>query len=194
MPKTLIEQLQASRVFKNMPQLALEGLLKIMKAERFAAGQVLFKRGDPGDSLYLIVSGKIRIFTYDETGNEITLSFLGESRIFGDFSVLDNQPRSASAQAAEPTECLILYRADFQAYIYANPVVGLAMMRNIAEQVRLITDFLSHVNSAVERLSRGELDQAVAELESHINDDELETLVSTFIEMVQQVRARQTTR
>jgi len=192
MPKPLIDQLQASRVFKNMPQSALEGLLKIMKSERYPAGQVLFKRGDPGDSLYLIVSGKIRIFTYDEAGNEITLSFLGESRIFGDFSVLDDQPRSASAQAAAPTECLILYRADFQAFIHANPVVGLAMMRNIAEQVRLITDFLSHVNNAVERLSRGELDQAVAELEPHHGEEELATLVNTFAEMVRQVRARQT--
>src|SRR5258708_39444843 len=122
---TIAEQIQASPLFKGVPLSDLEALVAAMQTASYPAQTTLFRKGDPGDTMFIILSGKLRIFTYDADGHELTLTHYGPGRIFGDFSLLDQQPRSASAITEEPLEVLYLQRAAFMILLPKYPSIGL---------------------------------------------------------------------
>src|SRR5215212_9013626 len=85
----------------------------LLKERRYHKGDTVFHQGDPGGCLYLVTSGRVRIFVNSPDGREATVRFYGPNSTFGEFSVLDGQPRSASAAAVDDVATLALYRADF---------------------------------------------------------------------------------
>lgn len=189
----VIAQLQAARLFKGIPTGDLEALVDVMERKTFAAGETLFRKGEIGDSMFLLLSGKVRIFTQDAAHNEIDLVYLEPTRIFGDFVIFDQKPRSASATAVTQTECLVLYREAFLRFLPQHTFVGLVMMRNIAEQVRQVTGFLSKVNNWLDLIAEGKLNEALQQLAQVTSDDEaLQTLVSAFTAMIQSIQQRET--
>lgn len=183
--------LRNTTLFRGVSDADLNALLAVMPPLTIPAGHVLFRKGDPGDSLYLTIRGRMRIYTFDRNGNEITLVTHGVARIFGDFSILDAQPRSATAEALEETELRVLRREDFLKFLPDHPSVGLAMVRNLCEQVRRVTTFLSKVNDALEHLSLGEYERAIQEVAVSQTDAEIQALVTAFVEMVRRIRERQ---
>lgn len=186
------EQLRAARLFKGISAYDLEALVDVMTYKAFPEGEVLFRKGDAGDSMFLILSGKVRIFTYDAAQNEIDLAHLEPPRIFGDFVIFDQKPRSASALTVAPTECLVLERAAFESFLPQHTFVGIVMMRNIAKQLRQVTAFLSQVNSALDLMAKGDFALTLQQLAQTTSDDEtLQTLVNTFVEMIQRVQERE---
>jgi CRP-like cAMP-binding protein len=187
-----LTQLQAARLFRGIPPHDLEALVDVMERQSFAAGDVLFRKGDIGDSMFLIVSGKVRIFTQDAAQNAIDLVYLEPPRIFGDFVIFDQKPRSASAVAMLPTECLVLSREAFLSFLPQHTFVGLVMMRNIAEQVRQVTSFLSKVHSLLDLIANDQFGEALQQLAQTTSDDEaLQALVATFAEMIQSIQERE---
>ncbi|HVO41790.1 MAG TPA: cyclic nucleotide-binding domain-containing protein, partial [Aggregatilineales bacterium] len=137
-----LEQLKEFPLFKTVTPDDLEALLKRMKVVRFPANTVLFKKGDPGDAMYLVMSGKLRIYSQDTAGQEFTLTTYGPGRIFGEFAIFDGSPRSTSAAALEPLELLALSRGDFLVFLPEHPKVGLAMINHLTERLRYITTYL----------------------------------------------------
>jgi len=95
----IAEQLKQAPLFKPISLEDLEALVAVMKPQSVAQGTHLFEKGDHGDSMYIVVSGLVRIYSHDERGEEFTLTNYGPGKVFGDFSLLDQQPRSASALA-----------------------------------------------------------------------------------------------
>lgn len=187
-----IEQLQAARLFRGIPPYDLEALIDVMTYQTFAEGEVLFRKGDSGDSMFLILSGRVRIFTQDASGNPIDLAYLEPPRIFGDFVIFDQKPRSASAVSVTPTECLVLYREAFLQFLPQHTFVGLVMMRNIAEQVRKVTYILSKVNSTLDLIANGDFATALHQLAQTTSDDgALQTLINTFTEMIRSLQERE---
>ncbi len=185
-------QLQGARLFKGIPAHELEALIDIMQHKAFAEGELLFRKGDVGDSMFLILSGRVRIFTHDAAHNEIDLAYLEPNRIFGDFVIFDQKPRSASALTVAPTECLILQRAAFEAFLPQHTFVGIVMMRNIAEQVRRVTSFLSQVNNTLDLIADGNFDLALQQLAQTTSDEEaLQTLIHTFTQMIHRIQQRE---
>lgn len=185
----IVEQLGAS--FKGVSPADLRVIVNLMKRETYPAGTILFKKGDAGDSMYIIVSGRLRIYTYDAQGNELTLTQYGPARVFGDFSLLDQQPRSASAEAVDQLEVLMLRRDEFLKLLPQYPMLGLALIRNLADRVRHITYYLNTVNSFTQRLSAGEYEQAIKEIPVNNNDHEIQGLFKTYLEMVHSLQARE---
>ncbi len=188
---SIVDQLKESALFKGVKPDDLEALVQVMKSQSFPAGHVLFEKGDVGDAMYIVLSGRVRIYTQDKYGNEITLSYQEPTRIFGDYALLDQQPRSASAIADGPIAVLALYREDFLTFLPKHPSVGLAMMRNLADQVRHITTFMSKVNDALERLALGEYEQVIQEISSSGTDAEIQDLTKALLQMVHSVRERE---
>jgi CRP-like cAMP-binding protein len=187
----IAEQLKNTSLFKGMSVADLQALVQAMKPQYFALGDILFKRGDPGDAMYIIVSGSVRIYTRDTQGNEFTLTHYGESKVFGDFSLLDQQPRSAYAAALERTEVLVLTRDEFMAFLPQHPSVGLAMIRHLTDRLRYITVYLSKVTAFGQRLAQGEYEQAIQEIAgSNADDSEIDGLIATFTEIAQKVKER----
>ncbi len=191
MDTDIVAQLKESSLFRGVTPEDLEALVKAMKMQTYTAGQVLFRKGDVGDTMYIIISGRIRIFTADRYGNEITLNYLDPPQFFGDFTIVDEQPRSASAVIDQAASLLTLTRDDFMVFLPQHPTVGLAMIRNMADQVRHVTAYLSKVDDAITQLSVGEYEKAIHEIEQDTTNTEISTLTMTFVEMIQAVRERE---
>lgn len=145
---SVAEQLHQTELFKEVDTADLEALVTRMKHEAHPAGQVLFHEGDPGETMYIILSGWIRIYMRDQDGEEITLTHYGKNEIFGELSPIDQRPRSASAAASEPLEVLSLGREDFLNFLDERPQIGLAMIRSLSQRLRNTTAYLEATRPA----------------------------------------------
>jgi CRP/FNR family transcriptional regulator, cyclic AMP receptor protein len=194
MSQDIATQLAGTALFRGVDVQDREALISLMNHKKFGPGDGLFEKGSPGDTMYIILSGRVRIYTYDAEGNPLTIRYLEET--FGEFSMLDSRPRSASAAADGPLEVLILHRDDFMAYVKERPLVGLAMMRQMVERVRYTTTYLQRVLDAVEQLAQGNYEGAVERVsesptDADTTDAEIQELVASFISMVRDVQARE---
>ncbi|MGQ9907661.1 MAG: Crp/Fnr family transcriptional regulator [Candidatus Flexifilum sp.] len=187
---TVAEELKTFGLFRNVDRADLEALAAMMKPQSLAAGQPLFRKGDPGDSMVLIRRGRIRIYITDEQGNDIIFRHYGSGQLVGEFALIDNQPRSASAAAVEPTDVLVLQRDDFLKYLRDRPILGVEMMRSLAERIRYTTQYLEKLEKAITALSNSDYDRALHEMTLSAGQDEIQPLINSFLEMVKSVRER----
>ena len=187
---TVAQELKAFSMFRNVEMADLEALGALMKAQSLTAGQQLFRKDDPGDSMFLVRNGRVRIFIVDDRGNDITFRHYGAGQLVGEFALIDNKPRSASAEAAEPCDVLILQRDAFLTYLRDRPILGVEMMRSLAERVRYTTQYLEKLEKAITALSNSDYEQALREMAVSASEDEIQTLINTFLSMVKSVRER----
>lgn len=118
----------------------LEHLSESVRRRRYARNEVIFHRDDPGDSLMIIRSGVVKIALNSEDGKEVILTLLSEGDYFGDFALLDGEPRSADAVALEATDVLSLPREVFIGFLRSHPDASLALMAALSRQLRRLTD------------------------------------------------------
>ncbi len=185
----IVDRLADHPLFKGVARADCEALLRVMERRRFPKGIVLFRRGDVGSAMFIILSGKVRVYTRDAKGNEFTIRYLSE--MFGEFSMLDERPRSASVAVVEDLDVLILHRDAFTRYLRKHPMVGLAMMRNLVERVRYTTTYLQRVIEATRQLADGNYALGVQDVPEAESDAEIQALIQAFVQMVQQVRERE---
>jgi len=136
------EQLQKVELFKDITLPDLEALVKRMRPENYRKEAVLFKLNSFGDTMYIILKGRVSISILNAEGQEVVLRSYGENEIFGELSPLDQKARSATAPAEEALEALVLTRDDLIAFIEDRPQVGLAMMRSLSQRIRFTTNYL----------------------------------------------------
>jgi len=182
------EQLRLFRLFRGMDEPQLRALTSVMRRRNFPANTVLFRKGDPGGTMFLIVSGEVRIYLHDEQGNDITLRSLGEGQILGEYSTLDRKPRSASVSSLTTLETFALERADFLALLRERPLVGIELMRGFAERIRYATSYLERLYDAVELLSNNDYEQALHEIALSADEDEMQEVIAAFLALVRRVR------
>lgn len=139
---TIAEQLKNTDLFKEVELVDLEALVTRMDSYTFDKGHTLFREGDPGDTMYIIQQGRIRIFMRGKTNEDIILTHYGQSEVFGELSPIDQRPRSASAMADEDLTVLALDRATFLNFLDERPQIGLAMMRSLSQRLRNTTTFI----------------------------------------------------
>jgi CRP-like cAMP-binding protein len=101
---------------------------------------IIFHQGSLGHTLYIIESGKVRIFLLSESGQESTLNIYGPDDVFGEFSLLDGLPRSAGAVAMEKTVTYTLSRADFLRHLEACPQMAVSIMQVLTARLRFTTE------------------------------------------------------
>ncbi|MCS7072774.1 MAG: cyclic nucleotide-binding domain-containing protein [Anaerolinea sp.] len=187
---TVAEELKSFSLFKNVDLTDLEALAAMMKPQSLAAGQQIFRKGDPGDSMMLIRRGRIRVYIIDDHGREIVFRHYGSGQIVGEFAIIDSKPRSASAAAVEPTDVLVLERHDFLTYLRDRPILGVEMMRSLAERIRYTTQYLEKLERAITALSNSDYDQALREIALSASQDEIQPLILSFLDMVKSVQER----
>lgn len=107
-----------------------------MRDRSWSAGQLIFSRGDTGDHLFAILRGKIRLALSNARGREIVLRTFGPGEILGEMALIDGEPRSADATAAEDTTCFLLSRSRFEAVANLRPDLGMAMARHLSTHLR----------------------------------------------------------
>jgi len=108
----------------------------IMRA--FAKNTVIVSEGDRADSLYIVLSGRVRAYVSDDQGKEMFLSEAGKGEYFGEMA-LDEGPRSASVITLEPTRLLVVPKDDFAAFLAKSPEFALHLVRKLIRRVRALT-------------------------------------------------------
>jgi len=131
--------------FAELSQEELSELAARLVSRRFSSGQIIFHYGDPGGLLYIIQKGKIKITTATLEGQEALLAILGKDDFFGEFALLDEAPRSATAEAIEPTETLTLHREDFMRFLRNNPDFALHVLRTLTKRVRNLNNQITDI-------------------------------------------------
>jgi CRP/FNR family cyclic AMP-dependent transcriptional regulator len=105
----------------------------------FPKNAVIINEGDRGDTLFVILSGKVKVYVSDEAGREMILDMHGAGDYVGEMS-LDGRPRSASVMTLEPTTCSVLSRDELREAIGRNPDVAMAIIEKLIERARIATD------------------------------------------------------
>ena len=143
----LDEEMKELIALKEVPlfgTLTLEQLAsvdRLMVTRHYAKGETLFRRGDVGGELYVVVEGEIRVHL-DHAGSEVTLAKHRAGTVLGEMSVFDDQPRSASAQAMADTTVRVLRRDRLQAIVHEHPEVMLEFIRNLSQRLRAMDEKL----------------------------------------------------
>lgn len=111
-------------------------LAVVAKRRTFRAGEVIFHRDDPGQVLYVIKEGKVKICLISPDGQEISLVVFGKGECFGELALLDGLPRSADAIAMEKVECYTLQRSDFHNAIIKTPMIAIQVLEVLSKRLR----------------------------------------------------------
>jgi uncharacterized membrane protein len=114
---------------------------------RFPAGKVLFNYGDPGDSLYVIRSGEVEVFFKDDTGERIVLETAKAGEVFGELSLLDGGPRTASVVATQDLEALRVDRANLDHFLQRHPSATQDLLAAMGRRLRATSEKLRHTAS-----------------------------------------------
>jgi CRP/FNR family transcriptional regulator, cyclic AMP receptor protein len=121
-------------LFEEVPEPTLGAVAESARRRRFRGGEVIFHRGDPGESVHVIAIGRVKIALTSADGEEAILAILQVGDFFGELSLFDAGERSATAQAMEPTETLELSRSAL-AIVLNDPVLRERVLQHVAAEV-----------------------------------------------------------
>ena len=123
-------------LFAVLPEHQLGLLTSMVTRKTFARGTTIISAGGPTDSLYIIISGRLKVMMSDEEGREVILAILGSNEFFGEMSLVDDSPRSASVVAIESCELLSLAKGDFNKCLEDNFEMAMTVMRGLVKRLR----------------------------------------------------------
>ena len=163
---------------------------------------MLFRKGDPGDSLYMIRTGWVKIVTEDAQHKELVLNKCGPGEVIGEMSLIDSAPRSASVVALTPVEILVLKREAFLEELGAHPTLAMDVMRNISGRLRFATTYIEKAIEWSQRIAEGDYSFAIQQIKDNQDSiagvrqpDEARAaeLLSAFFRLVEGVKQREET-
>ena len=146
---TTIEKMMLIRqvpIFSELDAADLEELASIVEERIINASKDLFREGDVGDAVYLIVKGKVRVFVGGGESPETTLNELGAGSCIGEMAVLDREPRSASVQAMERTRLLRVPGEEFKRVMSERPEMSEAIVAELVRRMRALNAKVSHAS------------------------------------------------
>jgi CRP-like cAMP-binding protein len=137
--------------FSRSPLLAgiapddLKALVRYAEERLFLPGHHLFQRGDPGDGVFAIVSGHVKVFLQGTDGGEVIVATRTTGDVLGELSLLDDHRRSASAAAMDDVRTLRIGKDHFQEWLANHPAAATAMLKELAARVRDTTDQVAEI-------------------------------------------------
>lgn len=129
--------LRALPIFETLDDECLKPLMRVAMLRAIPRHTVVLNAGDSTDNIYFVLSGSLKVQVSDEDGREVILSKLGPGELFGEMGVLDENPRSATVLAVEPSQVVVMGKADFKQCLIDNPDVSLFIMRNLTKRLRM---------------------------------------------------------
>jgi CRP/FNR family transcriptional regulator, cyclic AMP receptor protein len=136
------EQLQMAAALRKVPLFAslappaIEEIVRAARRHHYERDEVVFYQGDPGDTFYVILNGQVKVSVSSSEGQEAILVMLDAGDSFGEFALLDEQPRSATIQASRPTEVLALRKDDFHRLIRHSPEIAIELLKVMTKRLR----------------------------------------------------------
>jgi len=140
------EILRKNYLFQDVPTDVLERLADRLQHRKFKADQTIFLEGAPGNALFLIVEGEVRISILSPTNENLTLALLYPGDTFGELSLFDDQDRrSATATATMDTMLLVIYHDDFQQAVENDPAAFRSFLKVMADLIRRMNERIKTV-------------------------------------------------
>ena len=124
-------------LFQRLTPDERRGFAALVREQRYPRGALIVRQGDPGDALYVVRSGAVKVAVVGQDGREVILGTLGQGDHFGELALIDGQPRSAHVVAMEPTVLLVLRRDEFRRQVEQMPRVAWALLEELSRRLRL---------------------------------------------------------
>jgi len=137
MMRKYADTLRNVNLFATLKEPEIEAISRILFANTYYKGQLIFQEGDAGDALFIVLKGKVKVCLYDEEGREYVLDLIGKDGFFGELALIDDLPRSANTMAMESVELLIVRRIDFLKLLTENPRITIEIMKVLSKRLRV---------------------------------------------------------
>ena len=128
--------LKAVPLFASFPEDQLRMLTTMVTRRSASRSTTIMAGGDATDSLYIVLSGRLKVMMSDSDGKEVILSILGPGEFFGEMGLIDDEPRSASVVTIEACELLSITKRDFKRCLAENFEMAMAVMRGLVKRLR----------------------------------------------------------
>jgi CRP/FNR family transcriptional regulator, cyclic AMP receptor protein len=132
-------------LFHTLDEMHLRKISALLQKCRYPKGNIIFAQGEPGDCLHIIAEGSVRISLLSPDGRELTICIYEPGTAFGEFSVLDGEPRSATATALETVTSFVLYRADLLGLLREDFTLVQRLLAMLTARLRYTTSYSEHL-------------------------------------------------
>ena len=192
------ELLSRTKLFRDLAPEALRELADATSERSYWKGQPVFSEGDPGESLYLTVEGRIKVYVTSDDGDDMVLATLQPPDVFGEIALIDGRPRSASAEALEPSTLLELARGPFLELVAKHPSMTESLLLSLGGVLRRLTEQASDLvfldlHGRVAKLLVGmadakpPLEDGTLELDLELTQSDLASMVGGSRQSVNQI-------
>jgi len=195
MSQEIQNYLKKTSLFKGLSADMLSTLAENTTTRTLASGDVLMRKGELGDSLFIIKEGWVKIVTVDSKGDELIINKCGPGEIIGEMALLDSGPRSATVVAIEPSEALELKSEAFQHVIDNHPDVSLSIIRSYSNRLRFSTTYIERAIDWSQKIAEGDYSfiehTGPISKSAESDNDKATQLLSAFFTMVSKVKERE---
>lgn len=132
-------------LFSSLPRAELAELAAILRPRAFRKDEIIFRKGDPGQVMYFIKEGEVRIFMHTEEEQQVSVAILSQGDFFGELALLDDKPRSGSAVAMERTETLTMHRDDLITQIKKHPQIAIVILSVLSGRLRQADELIENL-------------------------------------------------
>jgi CRP/FNR family transcriptional regulator, cyclic AMP receptor protein len=181
-------------LLSKLPDEALNALAEKAKSVKFPKQAIIITEGDETSSLYIILSGKVRVFSSDEHSKEVTLLIQESGSYFGELALLGDEQRSASVETLEKTVCGIISKDDFKFWLASHPDVAIGLLSDLSDKIRHLTEKVKQMalSNVYERTIKVLQEMAIKEGDIFVIDNkptqqELANMVGSSREMINKV-------
>ncbi len=163
--RQILERLKEVSIFARLEEESLSHLATLFTEQSHNDNSVVFAMGDPGDALYIVAQGEVKVSLAGDSGREMILSTLGEGSFFGEMSLIDGEPRSAHVVCTEDAVLLRLGRREFREALRNYPSIAINIMTELCERLRRADEAIGSLAllDVYGRVARFLLDKADAE-------------------------------
>jgi len=123
-------------LFSGLDRTELQRFGEMTREKFYPRGSVILFENDPGDSLFVVRQGRVKVVLIGEDGREVILGVLGVGEHFGELSLIDDRPRSAHVIAMEDSHLLVLHREDFRRRVESSPAVAWSLLTELSRRLR----------------------------------------------------------
>jgi CRP/FNR family cyclic AMP-dependent transcriptional regulator len=135
-----VELLRNVTLLNGLSEPALASIAALAQRKRFEARDIVVQQGDPGGELFVIVVGHLKVVSAGADGRDIALSIMGPGEVFGEVSLLDGEPRSATAAALDACELIAIRREPFMHFLESSPKTAIELLRVLTFRLRRLTE------------------------------------------------------
>ena len=194
----LVDKLYEFDFFKPLPKEVLEELSDRFQTVTLKRDEVLIRKGDEGDAMYLLQKGKMKMVSPDRDGNEVVLNEVGPGAIIGEMSLIDREPRSVGVIALSDVTLLKLSNEDFLSTVRNNPEMGLEIARTLSGRLRFSTTYLENAIEWSQLIAKGDYGfiydvntDELADVANQSDHERAQQFLGNFFQMVEDIKKRE---